>query len=229
MTVATRAPDPPDRIIIRCLVMSDGNHHYVPRFILRHFLSDARKEQVTVFDKRTDRVFPTAIGNIMAEHDFHAFAFDDFLVSFEGIATQIENISVPAYEEVVASRRLDGSPEQKSALAFLIAFQFLRTKGHRDMYQDLEDLMRKAVEESGGKLEDLQNYTPLTPDDAKMMHVKSFQKDTGQFAQIIAEKDFVLQAAAPDRSFYLGGATSLRGSTPVSIASAARSFRKIFH
>ncbi len=104
------------------------NHHYVPRFILRHFLSDECKEQVTVYDKTTDKVFTTAIENIMAERDFHAFAFEDFLVSFENIASHIENITIPAYEKVIEERRLDGTPEQKAALAFLITFQFLRTK-----------------------------------------------------------------------------------------------------
>jgi hypothetical protein len=180
------------------------NHHYVPRFIMRHFLSDERKEQVTVYDKTTDKQFSTAIENIMAERDFHALSFGDYIVSFESIATHIENISIPAYEKVIAERRLDGSPEQKAALAFLIAFQFLRTKAHRNMQQELEGLLRAKLESEGSRLEDLQNYTPLKPDDLKKSHARAFREDTGEYAHIIAGKDFVLQAAAPDRTFYLG-------------------------
>lgn len=183
--------------------MTARNHHYVPRFILRHFLSDARKEQVTVYDKQTEKIFTTAIENIMVERDFHEFAFEDVLVSFENIASHIENIAIPAYEKVIAERRLDGTPEQKAALAFLIAFQFLRTKGHRNTYQQLEDMLRAKVEGMGGRLEDIKNYSPLTDDQIKKEHMMSFRKNTGEFAQLIAEKDFVLQAAAPGRSFYL--------------------------
>lgn len=37
------------------------NQHYVPKFILRNFLSNEAKEQVTVFDKETGRCFPSNI------------------------------------------------------------------------------------------------------------------------------------------------------------------------
>lgn len=179
------------------------NHHYVPRFILRHFLSDAKKEQVTVFDKQAGKTFRTAVENIMAERDFHAFVFDDTIVSFENIASHIEDICLPAYEKVIAERRLDGTPEQKAALAFLVAFQFLRTKSQRTMQKELEVQLRDVLAKEGSRLEDLINYTPLTPDVLKESHVRSFREDTGIFAQLVAEKDFVLQAAAPGRTFYL--------------------------
>src|SRR5471030_2070380 len=97
----------------------------------------------------------------MVERDFHAFAFEDFIVSFENIASHIEKVCLPAYEKVITERRLDGSPEQKAALAFLIAFQFLRTKAHRNMQLELEDQLRVKLESEGSRLEDLQNYTPL--------------------------------------------------------------------
>ena len=106
---------------------SAQNQHYVPKFILRQFLTDAEKEQVGVYDKERDSTFYTHIKNIMAERRFNDFKFDDFIVSFEDIACGIEDMVIPAYKKVVESRRLDGSAEQRADLSFLIAFQMLRT------------------------------------------------------------------------------------------------------
>jgi len=71
------------------------NQHYVPKFILRQFLADNEKEQVSVYDKQEDRVFVTSIKNVMAERRFNDFNFEEFIVSFENIASSIEAMFLP--------------------------------------------------------------------------------------------------------------------------------------
>ena len=107
------------------------NQHYVPRFILRNFLVNEAKEQVSVYDKHTDRVFTTSIDNIMAENQFHDFVFDGSHLSLEPAMTKLEQSVLPVYQRIIETRRLDKTPDEKAALAFLIAFQFARTKGAR--------------------------------------------------------------------------------------------------
>ena len=63
--------------------MAAQNQHYVPQFILRQFLSNQKKEQVTVFDKKTGKIFITGIRNIMAERRFNNFTFESFDVVLE--------------------------------------------------------------------------------------------------------------------------------------------------
>lgn len=71
--------------------MAAQNQHYVPKHILRQFLSDPGSEQVTVYDKHEERTFTTSIKNVMAERRFNDFAFDDeWIISFEPLACGAE-------------------------------------------------------------------------------------------------------------------------------------------
>lgn len=188
--------------------MAAQKQHYVPQFILRQFLSEKDGERVAVYDKHDDKTFVTSIKNIMAERRFNDFAFDDeYMASFEPVACRAEDAMFPAYKQVVEERRLDGSPEQTGALAMLLAFQFVRTKANRQMWADLEALIVDVVESSGGRMQDVNgwdDWKPATEDTLKRDHLTSIRHSLLEFAQIIAEKDFLLAEAAPGRSFYLG-------------------------
>jgi hypothetical protein len=180
------------------------NQHYVPKFILRQFLSDAEKEQVSVYDKHTAKTFTTSIKNVMAERRFNDFKFEDWRVSFEDTACHIEDQVLPMYRRVLERRRLDMSVEERAGLAFFIAFQFLRTKGYRSIWTDMEDALRTKIEAMGGRLEDLEGWEPQTEDRLKLNHLVSMRDSLGEFAQVIAKKDLLLIEPSPGRSFYLG-------------------------
>ncbi|MDG4895814.1 DUF4238 domain-containing protein [Mesorhizobium sp. WSM4976] len=197
--------------------MAAENQHYVPKFILRQFLSNKKREQVSVFDKHTEKTFSTSIRNMMAERRFNDFAFDDeWIASFEPIACAAEDQVLPSYRKVLNDRRLDDSPEQKADLAMMLAFQLLRTKATRDQWQAIEEALVKKVEESGGRMQDVrgwEDWQPMTEERLKREHLLSIQGSIGDYAQIIALKDFVLAEPAPGRSFYLG-------DNPVCLANA---------
>jgi hypothetical protein len=182
--------------------------HYVPQFILRQFLSEKDGERVAVYDKHDDKTFVTSIKNIMAERRFNDFAFgDEYIASFEPMASRAEDQVLPAYRQVIEERRLDGSVEQTGALAMLVAFQFLRAKASRQMWADMEEMVVEAVESSGGRMQDVEGWSdwqPATEDSLKRNHLTSIQDSLLEFSQIIAEKDFLLAEAASGRSFYLG-------------------------
>lgn len=180
------------------------NQHYVPKFILRQFLVNQNKEQVSVYDKHLDKGFVTSIKNVMAERRFNDFAFEDWIVSFEPIASGIENLILPAYRRIVETRRLDGSPQEKADLGFLMAFQFLRTKAARDRYQSLEAMIKTKIEAMGHRMEDIEGWEPQTEDILKREELLGMSETIAQFAYIIAQKEFRLAEPLPGRSFYLG-------------------------
>lgn len=188
--------------------MAAQQQHYVPKFILRQFLSEQDGERVAVYDKHDDKTFVTSTKNIMAERRFNDFAFDDeYMASFEPVACRAEDAMFPAYRQVIEERRLDGTPEQTGALAMLLAFQFVRTKANRQMWADMEALIVDVVESSGGRMQDVNgwdDWKPATEDTLKRDHLTSIRHSLLEFAQIIAEKDFLLAEASPGRSFYLG-------------------------
>jgi hypothetical protein len=178
--------------------------HYVPQFILRQFLVDQGKEQVSVYDKHEDRGFVTSIKNVMAENRFHDFVFEDWIVSFEPIASKIEDWCLPTYRRVIETRRLEGSPQEKADLAFLIAFQMLRTKAARARFQDMEAMMTDKIEAMGHRMEDIPGWEPQTEDTIKRDNLMAIREALPNYAHIIALKDFRLAEAALGRSFYLG-------------------------
>lgn len=188
--------------------MAAQNQHYVPKFVLRQFLADPANERVHVYDKHTDRAFVTSIKNIMAERRFNEFAFDDeYIASFEPVACGAEDQVLPAYREVLAQRRLSDDPAQKAALAVFLAFQFLRTKAHRDQWLAMEEELVRVIEESGGRMQDMrgwEDWQPHTEDSLKREHLTSIQSQIVEVSHIISMKDFVLMEPAPGTSFYVG-------------------------
>lgn len=99
------------------------SQHYVPKFILRKFLSNKDKEQVTVYQKSTGRVFSPSIGGIMSERRFNEFRIDeDYYASFEGAVCRIEDVVLPVYKELVKTKELTEKQEQKSILGIFFAF-----------------------------------------------------------------------------------------------------------
>jgi len=180
------------------------NQHYVPKFILRNFLANPKKEQVHVFSKSSGRGFTTSIKNIMAERRFHEFSIDEnYLASFEESVCRVEDMLLPAYRSVIENRRFDGIPEQKAHLAMLVAFQFLRTRSQRDQFAHMERQLADHLKERGGSIEDIEGYEPLTDDVLREQHIRFMRDAAGQFAQIIGAKDFLLLAAPKGRQFYL--------------------------
>jgi len=180
------------------------NQHYVPKFILRNFLSNPKKEQVHVFSKSSRRGFTTSIRNIMAERRFHEFNIDEnYLASFEESVCRVEEMLLPAYRSVVENRRFDGTPEQKAHLAMLVAFQFLRTRSQRDQFVDMERQLAEKLEQHGDAIEDIEGCMPLTDDALREQHIRFMRESAGDFAQIIGAKDFLLLEAPRGRNFYL--------------------------
>jgi Protein of unknown function (DUF4238) len=180
------------------------NQHYVPKFVLRQFLLNPSGEQVAVYDKHSDKCFITSIKNIMAETRFNDFVFEDFIVSFEPVACNIETLFLPAYRRILKSRCLDGTVQEKVDLAYFAAFQMLRSKSTRQMHEDIETMLKAKIEDMGGRMEDMQGWYPQTEDSLKMQTLIGIQEALPGYASIIACKDYVLIEPAPGRSFYLG-------------------------
>jgi len=180
------------------------NQHYVPKFILRNFLSNPKKERVHVFSKSSGKSFTTSIKNIMVERRFHEFRIEEnYLASFEESVCRVEDMLLPAYKSVVENRRFDGTPEQKAHLATLIAFQFLRTRSQRDQFVDMERQLAEHLSKRGDSIEDIKGYEPLTDDVVRRQHISFMRDAVGDFSQVIAAKDFLLLEAPMGRHFYL--------------------------
>ena len=185
------------------------HQHYVPRMLLKGFLScdpkEASKEQVRVFDLVEQKGFTTSISNIMGETRFNEWWLDDeHVATIEPAATEIESRLSPLIRRIRAERKLERTPEEFADLAFLMAFQFIRTKRMRLLPERLNAQVRAKVVRMGldpQKVEGLQNWDE---DTLKQQHVRHQIKSVGEYAQIIAQKEFFLMTAPHGSTLYLG-------------------------
>lgn len=177
--------------------------HYVPKFILHHFLSDAEKEHVSVYDKHDDKIFVTSLENIMAENRFHDLALDDSSPSFEPIASKIEEIVLPIYRQIIEQRKLSNTAEEIGALSYLMAFQFVRTKGYRHFFDDVDKAVKAHRSAMGYSDRKIEGWAELTEESRKEIHLTTMLDGIDKYAPLIASKDFFLIAAGDGRSFYL--------------------------
>lgn len=180
------------------------NQHYVPKFILRKFMSNRDKEQVTVFQKTTGRQFSTSISNIMAERRFHEFRIDEeYYASFEEAVCRVEDAVIPAYEILLKDFRITFDQNQTALLGIFIAFQMLRTRAYRDGMDSIIEQLRDHVEKLGIPADSLPQLAKQDEDEAKQSHIKFLADHIGDFAKIIADKDFCLLQSPENRCFYL--------------------------
>ena len=120
------------------------SQHYVPKFILRNFLSNQKKDQVSVFQKSTGKIFHPNIKGIMTERRFNEFKIDeDFYASFESSVCRIEDLVFPIYGEMISSRIIRREPENIAHISMFIAFQMLRVRAYREGLQDVGRLVRE--------------------------------------------------------------------------------------
>lgn len=189
--------------------MAAQHQHYVPKLLLRGFLSGdpkrAVKEQVHVLDLEAGKSFPTSIDNIMGERRFNEFwVDDDVLATIEPWTGRIESHLAPIIERIRARKTLERTPEEIANLAFLMAFQFVRTKGMRLMPERIDAQLRLHVKRMGfdpAKVDGLMN---LDEEGLKKEHIRHQVQNLEKYVEIMAEKEFFLMTPPDGRSFYLG-------------------------
>lgn len=189
--------------------MAAQHQHYVPKLLLRGFLSGdperAAKKQVHVLDLEAEKSFPTSIDNIMGERRFNDFWIsDDVLATIEPWTSHIESHLAPTIERIRAEKTLERTPEEIANLAFLMAFQFVRTKDMRLVPERIDAQLRRHVKRMGfdpAKVDGLMN---LDEEGLKKEHIRHQVQNLEKYVEIMAEKEFFLMTPPNGRSFYIG-------------------------
>ena len=185
------------------------HQHYVPRLLLKGFLSrdseEAKKEQVRVFDLIEQRSFPTSIDNIMGEHRFNEWWLDEkTMATIEPAVGRIESHLAPLIRRIRRERRLERTPEVFHDLALLMALQYIRTKRMRLLPKRLDDQFRVDVKKRGFNPDKVQGLVDWDEKTLKKQHVKHQIDGLAKCTGLIAEKKFFLMTAPEGSSFYLG-------------------------
>ena len=189
--------------------MAAEHQHYVPKLLLRGFLSRdakrAKQRQVHVFDFENERSFPASINKIMGETSFNDFWVDDeTLASIEPWTSRLESHVAPQVERIRAEKTLERTSEEFGDLSLLVAFQFVRTKGMRLLLERLDAQLRKHVRSMGFGTNRIHGLLDLDGEGLKREHIRHQVHNVEKYAEIIAEKEFFLMTAPAGHSFYIG-------------------------
>lgn len=189
--------------------MAAQHQHYVPKLLLRGFLSRdekrAKQRQVHVLDFENERSFLASIDKIMGETRFNDFWVDDeTLASIEPWTSRVESHVAPLVERIRAEKTLERTREELGDLSLLVAFQFVRTKGKRLLPARFDAQIRKRVRSMGSGANQINGLFDLDAEGLKREHIRHQVQNIEKYTEIIAQKEFFLMTAPVGRSFYIG-------------------------
>ncbi len=179
-------------------------HHYLPVHMVQYFC-DESDGQVHCYDKLQKRFFKTPPKNVCAERDFHALKIDDYIVSYEDWITQIELSYQETLAKVCESKSLcDLNADEAFTLCIMSAFQFVRTKGHREHYSEfvteMHEKVSKIAESAGAKFDE------QVPNDNELVvaNIKQIQESVPKYAEMLFDKIMFLIHASDEMDFWIG-------------------------
>lgn len=184
--------------------MPGEQHHYVPRFLLKHF-TKGKKPKIFVYDKSNDNQFRTNIKNIAAENGFYDIEVDDGILTLEPGLAHLEANTSGIIKKLLKERTLKTLDEHEVAiLAVFLAVQFVRTKEHRLRFEHLGELFAQKLRDMGASEENISEQTKSTtglPED-KLIGFKSVL-GAKEFVPHFLNKVWVLFETTAKNPFYI--------------------------
>jgi Protein of unknown function (DUF4238) len=159
------------------------NQHYVPQFYLREFAES--NEQLYVYDKRTDKIFPTHVKNVAHESYFYDIpkGWGDSTINRQVYEKKLSGIEA-VYKRVLAvvlNHEGSGSLDFEAAwgLADMLRTQFIRTRAARNLVHELQTkVMQDLVDDL------VERNFPEVSEDAK----PTIEVDERNAAMLMCEK-----------------------------------------
>jgi hypothetical protein len=177
------------------------NHHYVPQFLLRNFLS-GDKRRLWVYDKSSGRSFETTEKNVASERDFYAAKVPGGTISAEQGLSALETKAAAVIGRLLGVRSLGClSDDERTLLAVFTAVQMVRVPYSRAVPSSILESVRAKLEQ--WQHADLAASLPsLTADAVKAQSLLSFDT-TPQLAAHLLDKTWLLFETEASTSFYI--------------------------
>lgn len=184
--------------------MPGEQHHYVPRFLLKHF-TRGKKPQIFVYDKSNDKQFRTNIKNISAESGFYDLEVDDGVLTLEPGLAQLEANTSGIIKKILREKTLKALDGHEVAiLAVFLAVQFVRTKEHRLRFEHLGKLFAQKLRDMGATEDNVVEYTKSGTglSEEKLIGFKSVM-GAKEFVPYFLNKVWVLFETTNRHPFYI--------------------------
>jgi len=181
--------------------------HYVPQFLLKNF-GNGKKDQLQVFDKKSNRTFPTNAKNIASESRFYDFNIDGEGVTLEPMLSVLEGKTKPVLQRILDENSIATiSPEERILLSSFFAIQYTRTRWFRENWCSLPELLGQKLREmhSEEELEAVKDYIEV-PDEnrAKAEIAQIMVTAPEKFGPYYENKSWVLLSTTKKHPFIIG-------------------------
>jgi len=181
--------------------------HYVPQFLLRNF-GNGKKDQVWVYDKSSNRSFPSNTKNVASESRFYDFEYQGQPLSIEPWLSEMEGRAKSVVSTILEADSLSTlADEQKHVLASFLAVQLTRTKTFREEWNAFPRMLREHLEKNGDQVEPGSQAEELLraipENDSKEQTARIVFSAPSNYAAHFLDKDWVLAATSRKHPFLL--------------------------
>ena len=181
--------------------------HYVPQFLMRNF-GNGKKDQVWVYDKSSNRSFPSNTKNLASENRFYDFEYQGQPLSIEPWLSELEGHAKLVISTILDADSLSSlADEQKHILASFLAVQLTRTKTFREEWNAFPRMVREHFEQNGDQIEPGSQAEELLRDisesNSKEQTARIVFSAPSIYADHFLGKDWVLAATSRQHPFLL--------------------------
>lgn len=181
--------------------------HYVPQFLLRNF-GNGKKDQVWVYDKSSNRSFPSNTKNVASESRFYDFVSEGELRSIEPWLSELEGNAKSVISTILDADSLSTLVhEQKQILASFLAVQLTRTKTFREEWNAFPGMLREHLEKNGDRVAPGSQADELlreiAENDSKEQTARIVSDAPSTYAAHFLHKEWVLAATSRRHPFIL--------------------------
>jgi hypothetical protein len=184
--------------------------HYVPKFLLREF-STGKKDQIFVYDKHTQKEYPTNVKNIAAERDFYNYEVDGVEHTLEPKLAALESKAKHVIQQLLRSQNINVlTPLDRTILSMFMAVQFIRTRAAREFMRSAVDGIYEAIKSKGRgdpdwlKAVDTFVGDNLTEARRRQFEVEQVESAPQSFAHHVLAKQWLLCKSDSRHDFILG-------------------------
>jgi len=178
--------------------------HYVPQFILRNF-SCGKKNKIFVFDKKSNRSFPSNSKDIGHENNFYDDQVTEYGNETEFKLSELETIVAPIVDKIVSQGSIKELEEwEHKWLCLFSTVQMLRTNDTRDFLEESNKIINERVKEwEGSSSEGVDNFINMSKEEIKSSSINLLNSLPGSLVKNFLDKELSLLEAPENQSFYI--------------------------
>lgn len=178
--------------------------HYVPQFLLKNW-SQGKKKQIFVFDKKSNKSFPSNIENIAHENNFYEDEILGYENNTESKLSELESNSAPIINKIISEGTIKNlSDSEHKMLCLFTAVQMLRTNNIREFLEGYNEILLKRIQGWGFEPNtEVENFSGMSKKEVKSSSINIVNSLPSDLVSSFIDKKLILYQAPNNCNFYI--------------------------